>query len=225
MHLTLNIPHAATALLMAATLVAVSAPKPSHAAGVTIAEHYTRTSAGETVFAPFTVLATATVGSYAGPVELEVSGTGFSLGPTINDAFYFDGGAATSGFYMLNIGYTGAPILGSQTGRAANNFITFIDDVGPVALGSRPAYAPDHMYRIVVDVPVANVGPVSFGVSDGNFGDNGGAFTVKVWQLRSGLSTGGNVPEPTSAVLVALGLAAVAVGRARRGSPTAGTRW
>jgi hypothetical protein len=201
-----------SALALAAVLGATFGAN-SFAAGVNISDAYTRISAGETVVAPFTVLSTATLGSYQGPVEIEVSGTGFSLGPTINDAFYFANGSPTSGFYMLNIGYTGAPIFGGQTGRAANNFINFIDGVGAVAPGTRPAFAADHIYKFVVTVPPVNVGPLSFGVSDGNFADNGGAFTVKVWQLQAEPAASSPVPEPTSAALVLLALASAAAVR------------
>lgn len=63
-------------------------------AGTTIASEFTRTSPVENVTAPFTSpFGTSTTDTYTGFVEVLVSGTGFSFGPAINDAFYFFGGA------------------------------------------------------------------------------------------------------------------------------------
>ena len=170
-------------------------------ANTRIADHYTRISTGETVTAPFTAPSTATQLTYGGPVEVLVSGVGNSLGPSLNDAFYYVGGVQTGGFYLLNIGWNGAdlkPSIGDP--RNADKVIRFIDGVGAVAAGARPAYAADHTYRFVIDVP-QDAGLLQFGVSDGNYADNGGAYTLQLWQLQAGV-----VPEPAAAGLLLAGL-------------------
>jgi hypothetical protein len=200
-------PSTARQLLAAAVLASAATAAQS---ADTIAANYTRISAGETIVAPFTSPSTSTLGSYGGPVELLVSGMGYSLGSVLNDAFYFDGGGFTSGYYMLNIGWDMANLVPLVSGRTAPNFISFIEDVGAVPYGTRPAYAADHVYHFVIDTPLA-ASALQFGVSDGNFGDNGGAYTVQVWQLQAGA-----VPEPASWALMLMGAALTATAGARR---------
>lgn len=178
-----------------------------------IADHYTRTGTGESLTAPFIAPSTATTQTYAGSVEVLVSGTGFSLGNNLNDAFYYVGGGNPGGFYLLNIGWTGANLVPSVGDpRNAANFIRFIDGVGAVPAGTRPAYAADHTYRFVIEVP-QDAGRLQFGVSDGNFADNGGAYNLQLWQLQAGV-----VPEPAAAglLLAGLGLVGLLARRQRR---------
>ena len=191
-------PCRSAALTVALLLIAASG---ASQASDSISGNYTRISPGETVLAPFTASSTPSLQTYAGPVEVQVSGLGYSLGSRVNDAFYFDGGEPTLGFYLLNVGWDGAnlvPSVGSS--RNAANFITFIDGLGAVAAGTRPAYSASHVYRFVIDVPT-NAGALQFGVSDGNFADNGGEYTLQLWQLQAGV-----VPEPAAAGLLLAGL-------------------
>ena len=179
----------------------------------TIADNFTRTGLNEVVISPFTSYSTSTLGSYAGPVEIIVSGTGFSLGNLLNDAFYsVPGGVLQSTYYLLNIGWSGAnlvPLSGQP--RNIDNFISFIDGVGAVGAGTAPAYdASNHTYHFVVDTP-ALASALQFGVSDGNFGDNGGEYRIEVYQLSVGA-----VPEPTTYALMLGGLGLLGCAARRR---------
>lgn len=187
----------------AALFAAISCPM---LGSTIILDEFTRTSAGENLIAPFTSPAMATADSYSGYVEVIVSGTGYSLWSNINDAFYgVPGGLPLdSQFYQLNLGWTSAP-LAPLVGEARNitNFIVFVEGVGAVSPGYTPAYnSPTYTYHFVVDTGLLAAQQLQFGVSDGNFGDNGGAYDITVWQLEQG---GASVPE-SSAPYTALGL-------------------
>jgi len=151
-----------------------------------IAEAYTRTGAGETLVAPFTSPSTSTTKSYSGLVEVIVSGTGYSYGMTVNDAFFGvkTGKALDPQYYQLNIGWNGAPVE-PYSGESRNiaNFIKFVDGMGLAAL---PAYNSKHSYHFVMEVP-KDAGRLSFGVSDGGFDENGGQYNIKVYPVKSNL--------------------------------------
>lgn len=162
-------------------LLAVSAQ-----AAVLISDVYDRVGPSETVVALFTNPATSTLNSYAGPVEVIVSGTGsWASYPSEVDAFYgiSDGLPDHWQWYQLNLGWQGAPLF-PLVGDARNidNFISFIDGVGEV-VGSAPAYNPSHVYHFVVDVPLVS-GLLQFGFSDGNFTDNSGQYNIQIFQLQ-----------------------------------------
>lgn len=145
-------------------------------------------------------------GLYFGNVLLEVVGTGQSLGPTFNDAFYLyaDGAGnpiapvVDGSFYQLTFGTV--PLVAVTPSQNAANFI----------VGSVPAYDPAHNYSFVLNTGLVAPGALHFGVGDGNFGDNSGAYRVTITQLQA-------VPEPGSiALVVGSGFAGVALLRRRR---------
>jgi len=178
----------AMALLCVTVLVAASAR------GASISDTFTRVSSGESLVVPFTSPSVSTAEAYGGSVEVIVSGTGNSYGARINDAFYGisgvpvdyqDGSLFDTPYYQLNIGWQhGFPLAGCD-GEPHNisNFITFIDGTGPTTPPAMPAYDPLlHTYHFVVQV-APRAGPLTFGVSDCVFDDNGGQYTIQVFQL------------------------------------------
>ena len=136
------------------------------------------TAAAETVTVPFTTSSDGTSGgvltssSYSGLVTIDVSGTGWSLSSRMNDAFYVYTGSGApyydASWYHLRIG-TAHPV--SQLG------------------GNPPPYTSSHNYSFQWNVG-ASPQQLRFWVSDGNFSDNGGSYTITV--------TGANTP-PTAA--------------------------
>lgn len=153
---------------------------------------------------------------YGGLVQLTVSGTGASLGARLNDAFYvFTGGPvfADGSFYQLTT--DNAPLVGLNPAQDAKNFIVYDVDSNSEILSRPyvPAYrAADHTYTFVVDLSLLGVAGTShlhFGVSDGVYSDNSGAYAITISQLTA-------VPEPGTLALVALsGLGMLAASRRR----------
>ncbi len=183
------------------------------ARALSIADRFARVGSGESLVAPFTVPATSTVNSYGGAVEVIVSGIGNSYEARVNDAFYGvpsgipvdyqSGSFFKLPYYQLNIGWSNGFHLAGCEGEPnnANNFITFIEDVGPVTPPAMPAYAPvSHTYHFVVSIP-ADAARLSFGVSDCIFNDNGGQYQIQVFQLQplsgTAIPTGTSTATPT----------------------------
>jgi hypothetical protein len=204
--------HLVSAVFSVCVMVALTLLTGSRASGVSISSSFNRISPSEFLTAPFTDPSTSTVNNYGDFVEVLVSGTGFSLGPDINDAFYGvpAGVPYDSQFYQLNIGWDGfglAPFSGEL--HNIDNFITFIEGVGPAGPPATPAYdGVNHTYHFVVSVP-AIAGHLVFGVSDGNFGDNGGQYNIQVFQVQP-------IPEPSTFALLGLGTLSLVAFRRRR---------
>ena len=117
--------------------------------------------AAETVNVPFTSSGGAwTSGTYAGEVEITVSGTGWSLGSCLNDAFYVYSGC-------------GSPYYDSSW------YHLRINSDHPVSQIGVPSYDSSHTYTFTYTLP-ASPAQVRFWVSDGNFNDNGGSYTVTI---------------------------------------------
>ena len=187
-------------LISAVAVCALAAP--AFAATPTISDAYTRVSAAENLHAPFTApIGAQSVGAYSGFVEVNVSGSGHSLGSKFNEAFYPYG----NGFYSLGIGWVDAPLGAYQPNMYASRLITFIEGVGPVAPKTLPPPNPaaPYSYRFVIDLGALTPQALQFGVLDGSYGDNGGAFDITLYQLREGAESG--VPEPGVWGLMILG--------------------
>jgi hypothetical protein len=179
----------APAAILAAVLAGGASASP-------ISGAYTQSGPSENLVALFTASGgTSTTNNYSGFVEVIVSGTGNSFADFINDAFYFvpDGSQANT-FYQLNVGTSGLPFAGGAANNASN-FIVFDDGVGPVTSPYVPAYDPvNNTYHFVLFVGASNT-PLTFGVSDGNYADNGGQYNIQVFQLVE------NTPEPISCIV------------------------
>lgn len=152
---------------------------------------YVQSGNCETVIAPFNTPDTMTTGMYSDMVMITVSGDGESLGQAQNDAFHIfeDGGGNpiapynSGSYYQLNAGIVALPpfILSEL---AVNKMVFDVDAGQQVAGGYVPAYRSDHTYSFVMNTGSMNLANMHFGVADGNFADNTGAYTITVCQLR-----------------------------------------
>ncbi len=133
----------------------------------------------------------STTGLYQGQVRIRASGTGFSLGSRLNDAFYLLNPVATDGGYY-QLGFDTQPLTGFQPGRAIYNFVE----------GGRPAFSADNIYTFVLNTGAAAPTRLYFGVTDGIYSDNGGSFNLEITQL-------GAVPEPATWAMLILGFGVI----------------
>ena len=199
--------------LIATALIAATAVLPAHAA-TTIASAYTRISGAENITAPFTAPnGVSSLSMYTGPIEVLVSGTGASLGATINDAFYFTATQQGLGgnYYHLGMGTSASPLTPFNPALGVERFINFIDNVGAVPFGSIPTYAANNSYHFVADIGALS-SLISFGVLDGNYADNSGSYRITVWQL----APAGAVPEAATWGMMIVGFGAVGAAVRRR---------
>lgn len=171
-----------TSIIAAAFAVAAAAMPAS--AAETISVNFTSPTGGQTT------------GLYSGTVRLRVEGTGFSLGPLINDAFYdVASQSLNTGYYALGFGT--APLAAFTPSNNIQNFL-----VEPV-----PAFNAASVYTFRIDTGLANPGVLYFGVTDGQYGDNGGGFQITVSQ----------VPEPSTWAMLIVGFGLVGfAARSRR---------
>ncbi len=173
---------------------------------------YVQSGPGETVTAPFIPAvpgppgepgadAVVTTGLYSGLVELNVSGTGQSEAARYNDAFWVYTGVPSpynhTIWYQLNVStqtLLGRLDIGFNTSTtpptqlAKHKIVYDLDadtEVSPVYV---PAYRSDHTYSIVVDLGTDVPSQVHFGVADGIFSDNSGAYTIRLYQLLPGIA-------------------------------------
>ena len=148
--------------------------------------NYVPSGSGETVTAVFnTPDGGISANNYAGFVEITVSGTGQSYSTYFNDAFYvYDPGPAPTsdaGYYQLTFSRT--TLTGGTILNDAANYIVYDIDAGhAVTPPYLPAYRTDHTYHIILNVG-SSPSKLHFGVSDGDYSDNSGSFTIIVQQL------------------------------------------
>jgi hypothetical protein len=121
-----------------------------------------------------------TVGTFKGYVLLHVTGVGQSYSTEFNDAFYLYTGpffgpkpqnGHDGGFYQLTFGTN--TLVERSFASNAKNFL----------VGSVPPYNPAHEYTVILDTKTTNPARLHFGVSDGGYHDNTGAYTIQVTQL------------------------------------------
>jgi MYXO-CTERM domain-containing protein len=117
-------------------------------------------AAAETITVPFTSSGGVwTSGSYSGEVDITVSGTGWSAGSCLNDAFY--------------VFSCGSPYYNGSW------YHLRLDSAHPADQVGLPAYTSSHVYSFTYTLP-SSPSAVRFWVSDGNFGDNGGSYTITI---------------------------------------------
>lgn len=162
-------------------------------------------SFAETITATFTQPdGGVTTGLYDNIVQITVSGTGQSAATNYNDAFYIFADAAGNpigpsrdpSYYQMTFGVT--TLVGYNPSQDIVNYL-----VGPV-----PAYNPSHSYTFDINTGVSTPTQLHFGVSDGIFSDNSGAYTITVTA----------VPEASTWAMVVAGFAGLGFAAARRRS-------
>jgi hypothetical protein len=199
----------------AISLVAVMAfclvlPGVLHAGIVIGGKNYTVGGLSESINAPFTQASTQSANNdYGGLVQIKVSGTGQSFLTNINDAFYVLGGVNNPDANYYELTMDNVPINGGAPSivQDAKYFIVYDIDGGNEVTSRpyKPAYREDHTYTFVVDLGLIGVSTTSslyFGVSDGQYNDNTGSFTIQISRLTE---TPSAVPEPTSMAIFGIG--------------------
>lgn len=142
-------------------------------------------------------------GLFGGTVHIAVSGIGQSDGSALNDAFYvFEPGSPThdASYYQLSFGIS--TLVGYNPAQDAVNFL----------VGGLPAYNPSHVYSFDLNTGTLLPTQLHFGVSDGIFSDNCGAFTIEISSA---------VPEPSTWAMMILGFAGIGFMAYRRNSKPA----
>lgn len=132
----------------------------------------------ETLIAVFTQsdggVSTAT---YTGYILLHVAGVGQSDNQVFNDAFYrytdHFANAPNRDFFFYQLAFGTSPL---PVHDPSVNAIRFL-------VGSLPPYNPAHEYTIILNTGLTTPGRLHFGVSDGGFSDNSGAYTIEIKQL------------------------------------------
>jgi len=173
---------------------------------------YERSGPGETITATFTTPdGGVTTGLYSGYVELSVSGTGQSYSDSLKDAFYRYTEIGGAPIPPENWAQTIQLALNTQTLQSfepqydAKHFVVYDLHANiEVSPPHAPAYQANHVYDFVIDIGNITPSQIHFGVSDGYFTDNTGAYTITANQLVP-------VPVPGAVLLGILGLSAAGI--------------
>ena len=146
-------------------------------------------AATETLTAVFTTPdGGVTANKYDGIVDVTVSGVGQSQLSFFNDAFYvYDNGPPynTPNYFQLTFGVT--TLVPLDPSQDAKNFL----------VGALPAYNSSHTYNFELNTGLATPSFLHFGVGDGDFTDNSGAFTITI----------ASAPEASTWTMLLLGFA------------------
>ena len=153
----------------------------------------------ESLSTPFTsITGQATANAYSGYVLVNVSGTGQSAGAAYNDAFYVLGSGSPShdpSYYQIR--YSTAPMSAFEPQFDAYNFIVYDAIAGTqVNFPYVPAYQASNTYSFVLPVPGGGPSVLYFGVSDGDYSDNTGSYSITVTQLQASEMTTAFAPTP-----------------------------
>jgi hypothetical protein len=133
---------------------------------------------------------------YSGIVRVTVSGIGQSLAAEMNDAFYkYDPLPVehNANYYQLAFDTT--------TLTAHDKY----KDAAASIVGALPTYDPSHVYTFLLDTGTTTPSKLHFGVVDGLFSDNTGAYDITI-----------AVPEPATWALMLGGFAVVGAAQRRR---------
>lgn len=158
-----------------------------------------------------------TTNFYSGDVLVNVTGVGQSYSTAFNDAFYVYRDQAGNpitpsnpyinptnplGLAFYQLAFSPNTLTARDTNEAA--FLSVV--------GGLPAYKSSHDYTFILNTGLNVPGKLHFGVTDGQYSDNTGAFTIKVTAT----------PEPGSiALLAGLGLSGgMLLRRRKRGTTT-----
>ena len=131
-----------------------------------------------------------TINNYSGYVLLTVSGTGAANAGALNDAFYLIGPPQTFDLNYFQLTVDTADLTPNEPLADATATIAYDVDANKEVRSQPylPLYRANNTYTIIIDttlllshgsVPAA----LRFGVSDTNFTDNSGNYTVTVTQL------------------------------------------
>jgi len=127
-----------------------------------------------------------TTNHYSALVQVSVSGSGTSLSAFLNDAFWRYTGVASPSHEPLyyQLAFSTSSLMPFDPSQDAKNFVVYDIAAGAeVTAPYVPSYSANHTYSFVLNTGLALPGPLYFGVSDGNFSDNSGAYTISVTQL------------------------------------------
>lgn len=134
--------------------------------------------------------------NYSGIVRVTVSGTGQSLAREMNDAFYkYDPLPIMHNAFYYQLAFDTTTLTAHDKYKGAERAI----------VGALPTYSASHVYSFLLDTGTATPAKLHFGVVDGMFSDNSGAYTITI-----------AVPEPATWALMLGGFAIVGTAQRRR---------